>query len=204
VLAGTVTSLQDYGAFVDLGGVEGMIHISELAFGHVKHPNEVLSVGQQLEVAVLRIERTDNPKRPEKIALSLRALAKDPWQDVEQRFPVGSRVKGTITRLQTFGAFVELAEGIEGLVHISELGAGRRVNHPHEVVNPGDQVEATVLDVDTEKRRIALSLDSTRHPGTEAASEAYSAYQKPTQSLGTLGDLLRESMSQQQGKHKKG
>jgi small subunit ribosomal protein S1 len=203
VLSGTVTSLQDYGAFVDLGGVEGMIHISELAFSRVKHPSELLSVGQELEVAVLRIEKTDNPKHPEKIALSLRALARDPWQDVEQRFPVGARVKGSVTRLQPFGAFVALAEGIEGLVHISELGAGRRVSHPHEVVNSGDSVEATVLSVDTEKRRIGLSLDTTRHPGTEAAAEALTEYRSPPQSPGTLGDLLRESMDKQKGKKNK-
>lgn len=204
VLSGTVTSLQDYGAFVDLGGVEGMIHVSELSFGRVKHPSEVLSVGQQLEVAVLRIEKTDNPKHPEKIALSLRALAKDPWQDVAQRYPVGSRVKGTISRLQPFGAFVELAEGIEGLVHVSELGAGRRVSHPHEVVNTGDPVEATVLSVDTEKRRIGLSLDASRHPGTEAAGESVTDYTAPPESLGTLGDLLRESMEKQKAKNQKG
>ena len=200
VLSGTVTSLQDYGAFVDLGGVEGMIHVSELAFSRVKHPSELLSVGQELEVAVLRIEKTDNPRHPEKIALSLRALAKDPWQDAEERFPIGSRVKGTVTRLQPFGAFVELAEGMEGLIHISELGAGRRVSHPHEVINTGDTVEATVLSVDIDKRRIGLSLDTTRHPGTNAPADVLTEYKAPSQSLGTLGDLLRESMAKQKGK----
>ena len=130
VLPGTVTSLKEYGAFVDLGGIEGMVHISELSFGRVQHPQEVLSIGQQVEVAVLRIEKTDNPKHPEKIALSIRALSPDPWQDAAQQFPVDSRVKGTVTRLQPFGAFVELAPGIEGMVHVSELGADRRVGHP--------------------------------------------------------------------------
>jgi small subunit ribosomal protein S1 len=204
VLHGTVTSLQDYGAFVDLGGLEGMVHISELSFGRVKHPKDMLSVGQQVEVSVLRVEKSDNPKHPERIALSIRALARDPWQDVDQRFPVGSRVKGSVTRLQTFGAFVELTEGVEGLVHISELGAERRVNHPHEVVSPGDEVEATVLSVDTEKRRIGLSLDTTRHPGTEGKTTSYTEYGKPKESLGTLGDLLRESMRKQAQSNKKG
>ena len=135
VLQGTVTSLQDYGAFVDLGGLEGMIHISELAFHRVKHPSEILSVGQPLEVTVLRVDKTDNPKRPEKIALSIRALSQDPWNEVAQQFPVGSRVQGHVTRLQPFGAFIELAPGVEGLVHISELGAGKRIGHPQEVLS---------------------------------------------------------------------
>ncbi len=196
VLSGTVTSLKDYGAFVDLGGVEGMVHISELAFGHVKHPKDVLTVGQPVEVAVLRIEKTDNPKHPEKIALSIRALARDPWSDADRRFSPGTRVKGTVTRLQPFGAFVELEPGIEGLVHISELGAGRRVSHPHEVVNPADEVEATVLSVDTEKRRIGLTLDAARQSERAAEAEVYASYEEPKKekSIGTFGELLQESM----------
>jgi small subunit ribosomal protein S1 len=195
VLPGTVTSLQDYGAFVDLGGVEGMVHISELAFERVRHPSDLLSVGQQVEVAVLRVEQTDNPKRPEKIALSLRALAQDPWTDADRQFPVGTKVKGRVTRVQPFGAFVELAPGLEGLVHISELGTGRRVTHPSEVLNVGDEVEATVLGVDLDKRRIGLSLDPA-HPGTAEAGPQPADYAKPRQSMGTFGDLLRQSMNQ--------
>jgi small subunit ribosomal protein S1 len=175
VLSGTVTSLKDYGAFVDLGGIEGMIHVSELAFGRVKHPSEVLSVGQPVEVAVLRIEPGQPGKeggkgggRPrDKIALSIRALSRDPWADAERDYPVGSRVSGTVSRVQPFGAFVELAPGIDGLVHISELGAERRVNHPGEILNPGDPVEATVLSVDLARRRIALTIA----PGRAGAGE---------------------------------
>jgi len=198
VLPGTVTSLQSYGAFVDLGGVEGMVHISELAFERVRHPSDLLSVGQQVEVAVLRVEQTDNPKRPEKIALSLRALAQNPWTDADRQFPVGTRVKGRVSRVQPFGAFVELAPGLEGMVHISELGAGRRVTHPNEVLNAGDEVEATVLTVDLDKRRIGLSLDPA-HQGAAEAGPQPADYAKPSQSMGTLGDLLRESMSQASG-----
>jgi len=194
VLQGTVTSLKEYGAFVDIGGIEGMIHISELAFGRVQHPKGVLTVGQQVEVMVLRIENSADPRHSQKIALSLRALAKDPWQEVERQFPVGGRVQGTVTRLQPFGAFVELAPGIEGLVHISELGAGRRVGHPHEVLETGAMVEATVLGVDREKRRIALSLDASRQSAAAADASTYAEYGKPKQSLGTLGDLLRETL----------
>lgn len=195
VLPGTVTTLKDFGAFVDLGGIEGMIHISELAFGHVRHPKEVLVEGQQVEVSVLRIEQSDNPEHPQRIALSLRALEKDPWQEAQRKFPVGSRVQGAVTRIQPFGAFVELAPGIDGLVHTSELGAGRRVNHPQEVVQVGERVDATVLGIDTEKRRIALSLDPARRSGDVAASDIAADYGKPAPGFGTLGDLLRESMN---------
>jgi small subunit ribosomal protein S1 len=200
VLAGTVTSVKDYGAFVDLGGVEGMVHVSELAYGHVKHPSDVLREGQTVEVQVLRIEQTENPKRPEKIALSIRALARDPWQDATQRFPVGSQVRGTVTRLQPFGAFVEIEPGLEGLVHISELGAGRRVSHPQEVVNSGQAVEATVLGVDPDKRRISLSLDASKQASDAPQAASYVDYERPEKCFGTLGDLLRESMQQQKKK----
>jgi small subunit ribosomal protein S1 len=201
VLSGTVTSLKDYGAFVDLGGVEGMVHISELAFGHVKHPQDVLCTGQQVDVCVLRIEKTDNPKHPEKIALSIRALARDPWQDAEQRYPVGARVKGTVSRLQSFGAFIELEPGVDGLAHISELGAGRRIGHPHEVLSAGDQVEAAVLRIDKDKRRIGLSLDAGRLAEAEEATRAgaYRERQEPERALGTFGELLRERMAKKNG-----
>jgi small subunit ribosomal protein S1 len=193
VLPGTVTALKDYGAFVDLGGVEGMVHVSELAFGRTQHPSELLSVGQTVEVSVLRIEASSNPRQPEKIALSIRALTRDPWADAAERFPIGARVKGSVTRLQPFGAFVEIEPGLEGLIHVSELGAGRRVSHPHEVLSIGQEVETAVLGVDPEKRRISLSLDTTKQ--TEAVeSRRIEDYGKPKQGFGTLGDLLSESL----------
>ncbi len=200
VLPGKVSNLKDFGAFVDLGGLEGMVHVSELSFGRVKHPSEVLTVGQHVEVSVLRIEKTDNPRQPERIALSLRALEKDPWQDVLVEFPVGTQVQGTVSRLQPFGAFVELAPGVDGLVHISELGAGKRISHPQEVLSEGQQVEARVLSVDMEKKRISLSLsqDKDSEPG-EAPVERKSVadYAKQKQSFGTFGDLLKESFAKQ-------
>jgi small subunit ribosomal protein S1 len=196
VFSGVVTRLKEFGAFVDIGGLEGMVHISELALGHVKHPSEVLVEGQTVEVSVLRIEPSTGPQGREKIALSIRALAPDPWQEVLSAFPVGQRTHGRVTRLQPFGAFVELCPGIEGLVHISELGAGRRVQHPSEVVQVGDPVEARVLSVDRERRRISLSLDDSKDiddvratsPATSALSEA------PTAALGSFGALLRETL----------
>jgi len=197
VLPGTVTSLKDYGAFVDLGGVEGMIHISELAFGHVKHPQEVLRIGQQLEVSVLRIEKTDNPKLPEKIALSIRALAQDPWRDADKHYAVGARVTGTVTRLQPFGAFIELEPGVDGLVHVSELGGDRRIGHPHEILSAGDRVEAIVLTVEKEKRRIGLSLNADRLAEADETAQAddYRKREEPAKDLGTFGELLKETMA---------
>lgn len=196
VLTGTVTSLQDYGAFVDLGGLEGMIHISELAFHRVKHPSEILSVGQPLEVSVLRIDKTDNPKRPEKIALSIRALARDPWAEAAQKFPVGSRVQGQVTRLQPFGAFVELTPGIEGLIHVSELGTGKRVTHPQEVLSPGQAIEASVLAVDLDKRRISLTLDEAKAAEAKPDLEALAAAKPADSGMGSFGALLKRRLDQ--------
>jgi small subunit ribosomal protein S1 len=212
-LSGTVTSLKDYGAFVDIGGLEGMIHISELAFGHIKHPGELLQVGQAVEVAVLRIEPASDGKGRDKIALSIRALSRDPWADAVESFPVGARITGTVSRLQPFGAFVELAPGLDGLVHISELGVERRVNHPSEVLNIGDQVEATVLGVDLERRRISLTLDASKQPSeipdvrqyapskapakdkSATPGTAKTAESEPERSMGSFGALLQESMN---------
>lgn len=198
VFTGTVTALKDYGAFVDIGGLEGMVHVSELAFARVKHPSEVLRVGQPVEVAVLRIEPAQGGRQAEKIALSIRALARDPWVDSDQRFPVGARVEGTVSRLQPFGAFVELEPGVDGLIHVSELGAGKRINHPSEVLKVGDRVQASVLAVDLERRRISLTLDQTKGAG-ERAGEAESEI--PTrrgaqglEPLGSFGALLKESL----------
>jgi small subunit ribosomal protein S1 len=195
VMTGTVTGMKEFGAFVDLGGVEGMVHVSELALGRVGHPQEVLHVGQQVEVAVLRIEQTGNPKRPEKIALSIRALAKDPWSDAASRYRPGTRINGKVTRTQPFGAFVELEPGLEGMVHVSELGAGRRINHPDEVLRTGQTVEVTVLQVDGERRRIGLSLDPDSGPAEVQQAPASPA--KDDDGLGSLGDLLKAQMDKQ-------
>lgn len=190
VMRGTVTSIKPYGAFIDLGGIDGMLPVSELSFARVESPGEVLSEGQTLDVQVLRIEKTGDPKRPEKISLSLKALAEDPWDEVERRFTAGARVHGKVVRLQNFGAFIELLPGVEGLVHISELGAGRRIQHPREVVRLGDEVEVEVLAVDRERRRISLSMASSR---PEAGEDGEPAYQPPVspRSLGTFADLLK-------------
>lgn len=184
VLRGKVVGFKPFGAFVDIGGIEGMLHISELGYSRVEKPEDVLSLGQELDVAVLKIEPGE---KGERISLSLKALANDPWRDTTSSLGEGSRVKGTITRLQPFGAFVEIAPGVEGLVHITELGAGRRINHPKEIVSVGQQVEASVLAVDHDKRRLSLSLAASR----DASPEDVAAVPRAPQKLGTLGDLLQ-------------
>jgi small subunit ribosomal protein S1 len=157
-LTGKVTSLTTYGAFVDLGGIEGMLHVSEIGHSRTAHPQDVFQVGQEVEVQVIKIEKGKDEKRPERISLSRRALEKDPWRDAVSRFPEGTEATGKVARTESFGAFVELAPGLEGLVHISEIGGGRRLNHAREAVQPGQEVQVRVLGVDTARRRISLSM----------------------------------------------
>ncbi|MEM9352614.1 MAG: S1 RNA-binding domain-containing protein [Planctomycetota bacterium] len=152
VLEGTVRNLLDFGAFVDLGGVDGLIHVSQLSWDRVGHPKEVLEVGQKVKV---RIEKID--KDSGKIGLAYRDLAANPWQDADSKYAVGSTIKGTVSKLMQFGAFVKLEPGVEGLIHISELGHGR-VQRTGDVVSEGQEVEAKVLTVDTSAQRIGLSL----------------------------------------------
>lgn len=152
VLSGTVTSVADFGVFVDLGGVDGMIHLSEMSWTKIGHPRDVVQVGDQVQVQVLNVER-----ERERIALSLKRLTKEPWQTVEERYQAGDLVNGTITKLASFGAFARLDDNIEGLIHISEL-ADRRINHPKEVVKEGDTLQLRVIRVDAARRRLGLSL----------------------------------------------
>lgn len=185
ILHGRITSLKDYGAFVDLGGLEGMLHVSQIGFARVTRPQDVLSVGQEVEVQVIKLEKTDDPKRPERIALSLKSLAHDPWEDARRRYGEGTSHTGKVVRLEAFGAFVELEPGIEGLIHVSELAPGKLVRHAREAVKLGDALAVTVLAVDGERRRISLGLASANEP-----SEPLTLEHAP-RSLGTLGDLLR-------------
>ena len=159
VRQGTVKSLTDFGAFVDLGGVDGLIHISELSFGRVKHPSEVLKVGETIDVKVLRLDREKG-----KVSLGFKQTLPDPWAAAVAKYPEGSVVTGRVVRLTTFGAFVELEPGIDGLIHISQL-ADRRVAKPDEVVNPGQEVRVRVLSVKPEEKRISLSLKEAEQEG---------------------------------------
>lgn len=158
VVRGKVTSLASYGAFVDLGGLEGMLHVSEIGYSRLAHPKEVLNVGDEVEVQVIKIEKGKDEKKPERISLSRRSLEKDPWQEAAGKFPDGSEVTGKVMRMESFGAFVEIAPGVEGLLHISEIGGGRRLNHPREALQIGQELPVRVLNVDTGKRRISLGM----------------------------------------------
>jgi len=189
VVRGKVIGFKPYGAFVDIGGIEGMLHVSELGYERVERPEDVLQLDLELDVVVLKIEPESGGKR-ERVSLSIKALATDPWNDATAKLVEGQRVTGTITRLQPFGAFVEIAPAVEGLVHISELGAGRRINHPKEVVSVGQQVEAVVLSVDPDKRRLSLSLSADKAATSDEVG-AISRAQAPAK-LGTLGDLLKK------------
>ena len=170
---GTVTSLTGYGAFVDLGGVEGLLHVSEISHSRVADPAEVLAVGQPVEVEVLKIEPAKEPGGHARISLSLRALEPDPWRRAAERFPEGTVTAGKVVRLAPFGAFVEIAPGVDGLVHVSELAADRRVDHPRQVVEVGQEVTVRVLAVDGEKRRISLTMAAPagEEEGEEAGGE---------------------------------
>ena len=199
VVSGVVTSLRDYGAFVDLGGVEGLIHVSELGHARAAQPADVLQVGQRVEAQVVKLEPDPHGGRG-RVGLSLRALAPDPWASAPERFPVGTSLSGTVQRLEPFGAFVEIAPGLDGLVHVSRLALDRRVSHPRQVVSVGDTVEVTVVELDVGKRRIGLSMVERARQAKEAAeteerrdTEQVLAQSSETVSLGTLGDLLAKS-----------
>src|SRR5512142_1378073 len=152
VVEGQISNIVDFGAFVDLDGMDGLIHISELSWSHVNHPSEVLEIGQTVKVKVLDIDRDR-----QRISLGLKQTQTDPWQQVLDSYGEGDVVEGKVTKVVTFGAFVEILPGVEGLVHISEL-AQHHVENPREVVSQGDPVNVLILEVDAERRRLSLSL----------------------------------------------
>jgi small subunit ribosomal protein S1 len=152
-VAGVITSIRDFGAFVDIGGIEGLIPVSEIAWGRIEDINERLAVGQEVTVTVLKLDWDQD-----RYSFSLKDSLPDPWEEISGMFSEGSVVTGKVVRLTEFGAFVELAPGIDGLVHISKLGAGRRISHPREVVQVGDVLEVKIDSVDPEKKRLSLSM----------------------------------------------
>ncbi len=153
VVKGIVKNLTDYGAFVNLGGLDGLLHITDLAWKRVKHPSELLNVGDEIEARVLKFDRERN-----RVSLGLKQLGDDPWEDLPRRYPEGTRVFGKVTNLTDYGAFVELEEGVEGLVHVSEMDWTNKNVHPTKVCHVGDEVEVMVLDIDEERRRISLGM----------------------------------------------
>ncbi len=200
VLDGTVRSIRDFGAFVDLGGVDGMIHISELAYSRVKHPSELLQIGQPVRVQVLRVADKADKDGRRQIALSLRALAEDPWETLATRYPVGSTLPGKVTRVEAYGAFVEIAPGVEGLVHVSKLSLDRRLSHARQAATVGQDVEVTVLAVDPAERRVSLSMvEQTRQARENEVAEdrrdqeRFLTGQGKSQSMGTFADLLDQA-----------
>jgi small subunit ribosomal protein S1 len=156
MLEGTVRSLMPYGAFVDLGGFDGLLHVSDISWNRVSKPEDVLSVGQQIQVRVLKVD-----PETKKISLGLKQLQPEPWEAAEGKYQAGQRITGTVTRLTEFGAFVEIEPGIEGLIHISEMTWGKKIRHPSDVVKQGDRVDAVILGIKPEERRISLGLKQT-------------------------------------------
>ncbi len=150
---GIVKNITDYGAFIDLGGMDGLLHITDMSWGRVKHPSEILNMGDEIEVMVLKY---DNER--ERVSLGLKQLQKDPWEAAKEAYPPGTKLKGKVVSLAEYGAFVEINEGIEGLIHVSEMSWTKRVKHPSQIINVGDEVEVVVLEVDTTNRRISLGM----------------------------------------------
>jgi small subunit ribosomal protein S1 len=152
-LAGIVKNLTDYGAFIDLGGIDGLLHITDISWKRVKHPSELLSVGQEIKVKVLSFDSERN-----RVSLGMKQLGNDPWVDLVQRYPVGKRLKGHVTNITDYGCFVEIEEGVEGLVHMSEMDWTNKNVHPSKIVSMGEEVEVMVLEIDPERRRISLGM----------------------------------------------
>jgi small subunit ribosomal protein S1 len=201
-ISGTVASIQKFGAFLDIGGIQGLLPISEIGWGRVDDVKDVLSVGQELEVMILKLDWEHD-----RISLSIKATLPDPWEQVEAKYPAGSSHVGTVARLTKFGAFVTLEGGVDGLIHISKLGAGKRINHPGEVLEQGQSLEVTVESVDLEKKRLSLRL-AQEEKDTEQAETAegddYKAYMGTTStSMGTFGDIFKDKLAQAAEKKKK-
>jgi small subunit ribosomal protein S1 len=153
VVKGVVKNLTDYGAFLDLGGVDGLLHITDMAWKRVKNPSEIVNIGDEIEVKVLKYDRERN-----RVSLGLKQMGDDPWADLTRRYPEGTRLKGRITNIADYGCFAELEEGVEGLVHVSEMDWTNKNVHPSKLVNIGDEVDVVILDIDTERRRISLGM----------------------------------------------
>jgi small subunit ribosomal protein S1 len=182
---GRVAGISNFGAFVDLGGADGLIHISELSWEPVKSPDEIVTVGEEIDVFVLRVDRENL-----KIALSLRRLQPEPWDEIETKFSVGQTVTGTVTKLANFGAFARIDRGIEGLIHISEL-AHQVIKHPRDVVSEGDELELKIIRIEPERRRLGLSLKQTLD-GSEEVLVAAEPEEESSGDIGDFGDIFED------------
>ncbi|NOQ51465.1 MAG: 30S ribosomal protein S1 [Desulfuromonadaceae bacterium] len=196
VVKGCVTNIRDFGAFVDIGGLEGLLPISEISYGRIEDVNDVLSVGQELEVAIKRIDWENN-----KFSFSLRDTLADPWNKVGAIYKVGNKLNGKVSRLAQFGAFVTLEEGVDGLLHISKLGQGQRIRHPQDVVKVGQSLQVVIEKIDQQERRISLALVGQEE---ELGETSYSDAAATTSSgFGSLGDLLKANQQKKERKGKK-
>lgn len=190
---GRVARLTDFGAFVDLGGIDGLVHVSEISHSHVAKPSDVLAVGDEVTVKVLSI----NPEQ-ERVSLSIKDTLPGPWSDIEEKAPAGSVLDGKVKRLTSFGAFVEVFPGVEGLVHISQI-SHKHIATPHEVLHEGDDVKVKVLEVNPEEHRIALSIKALEEkPASEEEPKDVESYELPEENTGfTMGDLLGDALKEE-------
>jgi len=168
VVEGIVKNLTDYGAFIDLGGIDGLLHITDMSWGRVNHPSDVLAVGDKINVKVLKFDR-----EKERVSLGLKQTVEDPWLIVESKYVVGERVTGKVVSLTDYGAFIELEKGVEGLIHVSEMSWTRRIKHPNKILNVGDDVESVVLSVDMDNRRISLGLKQVEENPWDVVGEKF-------------------------------
>jgi small subunit ribosomal protein S1 len=168
VVAGIVKNLTEYGVFVDLGGVDGLLHITDISWGRVKHPSELFTVGDEINVKILSLDL-----ERERVSLGMKQLTEDPWASAIDKYPVGSRISGKVVSLTDYGAFVELEEGIEGLIHVSEMSWTRKVRHPSKVVSVNEIVDALVLDIKPENRRISLGMKQAAPNPWDVISDKY-------------------------------
>jgi small subunit ribosomal protein S1 len=168
IVEGVVKNITDYGAFIDLGGIDGLMHITDVSWGRINHPSEVLTVGSKIKVKILQFDREH-----QRVSLGLKQTLPDPWEKISERFPVGTKVKGGVTSITDYGAFVQLQEGVEGLVHISEMSWTKRVRHPSKILSVGDEVEVVVLEVDPGQKRISLGLKQTTPNPWDTIAERY-------------------------------
>jgi small subunit ribosomal protein S1 len=184
VVRGTVKNLTDYGAFVDLGGIDGLLHITDMAWKRVKHPSEVVKVGDEVEVRILKFDRERS-----RVSLGLKQLGADPWQNIARRYPPGTRVFGKVTNIADYGAFVEIEDGVEGLVHVSEMDWTNKNVNPAKVVHTGQEVEVMVLDVDEERRRISLGLKQCQANPWKEFAENYNRGDKVGGQIKSITDF---------------
>src|SRR6266581_937632 len=184
VLTGTVKNITDYGAFIDLGGIDGLLHVTDMSWGRIGHPSEIFQIGDQVEVVVLHFDPVTG-----RVSLGYKQKSSDPWADVDQRYPVGTKVKGRIVSLTNYGAFVELEPGVDGLLHISDMSWTRNIGHPSEILKKGQSIETQILNVDRDNKRISLGLKQIQPDPWESVSQRYPMGSRVTGKIVRLTDF---------------